>query len=319
MLLKRNAALLLVLILLSYHNFVFAQVASTPLRTYATSPYQSTSLSTQLRSAFSVDTTEVFITSSIASVWAQSNDFQLDYYQNQVFSGFQVPINNKVSAEIMLQYSWAGNNHLDSLVAGFHNTFGIAQNGRDEVDDDQFNIGSSYGSAIEDFEGETMAKALHSYLSYQFFETSAHALSVGGSLYYNHVGDSEFSNISFEQGLQLNYSYHSGVHTGFSTLGATHRKNDLALGSIPVSNTTMSFAAGYSLQFLKQYEMIVEYHHYQGVLDDNSAFSEPSKEFVLGLRGTFEGVAVEISTTENMGNKDNSTDINFTVGLRFFL
>ncbi|GEM79046.1 hypothetical protein VSU01S_12910 [Vibrio superstes NBRC 103154] len=259
------------------------------------------------------------MTSAIASVWAQSNDYQLDYYQNQVFSGVQIPINKKFSAEVMLQYSWAGNNHLDSLVAGFHNAFGLEQNGRDEAGDDQFNISSSSGSSVHDFEGQTMAAALHSYLSYQFFETDENALSIGGSLYYNHTDNSDFSNISFEQGLQLNYSHHSGRNTFFGTLGATHRKDDVVLDSIPVRDTTVSIAGGYSLAFLERYEAIVEYHYYQGMLDDGSAFSEPSKEFILGFRGTFDWAAVEISATENMGNKDNSTDIYFTAGLRFYI
>lgn len=318
-LLQQHFLRLLCLFLLSVHSNCFAQVESTPLRTYAASPYQSTSLSTQLRSAFSRNDTEVFVTSAVASVWAQSNDFQLDYYQNQVFTGVQFPLSSKITAELMLQYAWAGNNHLDSLVSGFHNAFGLDQNGRDEAGDDQFNISSSYGGSVHDFEGQTMAAALHSYISYQFFETEEDALSLGGSLYYNHTDNSDFSNISFEQGLQLNYSHHSGRSTYFATVGATHRKNDVVLGSIPVRNTTVSVAGGYSLAFLKRYEAIVEYHYYQGMLDDDSVFSDPSKEFILGFRGTFDWATVEISATENMGNKDNSTDIYFTAGLRFFI
>ncbi|GAB7220366.1 DUF3187 family protein [Vibrio comitans] len=305
--------------LLCSSSSVLANVESTPLRTYAASPYQSTTLSTQLRSAFSTSKTEIFVTSSVASVWAQSNEFQLDYYQNQIMGGFQVPVTSKLSAEVMLQYAWAGNNHLDSLVSGFHDAFNIGQNGRDNVADDQFNISSPYGRSVHDFEGETMVAALHSYLAYQLFESEHNAISIGGTLYYNHIDDSEFARISFEQGLQLNYSYHKGRHTFFSTLGGTHRKDEVILGSIPVKNITGSFAGGYSLGFAKRYEAIVEYHYYQGMLEDDSAFSEPSKEFILGFRGNFDWASIEFSATENMGNKDNSTDIYFTAGLRFFI
>ncbi|GAM58526.1 hypothetical protein JCM19231_5612 [Vibrio ishigakensis] len=44
----------------------------------------------QLRSAFKHQKAEVFATASMASVWGQSDEFQLDYYQNHAFLGFQL-------------------------------------------------------------------------------------------------------------------------------------------------------------------------------------------------------------------------------------
>ncbi|WP_260259290.1 DUF3187 family protein [Vibrio intestinalis] len=299
----------------------WANTQSTPLRTYASSPFQSSSLSTQLRSGFAPQQTELFSMLSAASVWAQSDDFQLDYYQNQAHLGMQWRVSDRLSAEVMYQYSWAGNNHIDTLTIGFHDFFNIGQNGRLDVDKHSFDIRSdTYGIEVTDFEGETLVNALHGYMQYQLFENQNHALALGGSLYYNSVNDSPFETSVFEQGVQLNYSFINGNHAVFTTVGFTHRDDNLLMNIIPVdSGSTAAFAIGYNYRFFERHEVVIEYHGFEGVLDDGSEFEKRSHEVVTGYRYHGDGIAFELLATENAIHMDNSTDIMFTTGLRFYL
>lgn len=299
----------------------YAEVIPTPIRVYPTSPFQANSLAIQLRSAFPVEQSEIFAVGTVSSVWAHSDEFQLDYYQNQSLAGIQWRVSERLSAEVQYQYSWAANNHLDSLTISFHDLFGIGQNGREDVPKHQFTLESSeYGFSVTDFEGETMVNALHGYLQYQLVANGPHALSIGGSLYYNDVNDSQFKETSFEQGAQINYSMINGDHSLFSTVGLTHRIEDDFLNTpMPTKNFTAAWALGYAYRFGRVHEAVIQYHGFEGVLKDDSEFSQPSHEVVLGYRYHLPSALIELSATENMVNMDNSTDIAFSLGLRYFL
>jgi hypothetical protein len=298
-----------------------ADTAVTPMKIYAQAPIHSNTLSTELRSAFATQegNVELFATGTIASVWAHSESFNMDYYQNQVITGAQWQVTSKLKAELKYQYSYAGNNGLDSFVHGFHDFFGIGQNGRDEVDNNQFNISvPKYGVEIDDFEGDTLSSALHSYLEYQVFSNQHNAVSLGASLYFNHVNSGSFKRDSFEQGLQANYSFSYEKHALFSTVGVTFRDNG-AVDNIPYNNSTFAFSAGYGYAITPSHHIVTSYHIYEGSIDDGEDYSEPSNEFVLGYRYLLEKAAFEFSVIENAVNMDNSTDIAFTFGVRYVL
>ncbi|GAB2649908.1 DUF3187 family protein [Vibrio panuliri] len=296
----------------------YADVAVEPLRTYAASPYQSSSLSTQLRSAFQKQDVEVFFHTSMASVWAHSHDFSLDYYQNQVQTGIQWQVNSRVKTEIMYQYSWARNNGLDSFVMNFHDAFNIGQNGRDQVAEDRFHIHSdTYGFTHENFEDDVFVNGMHVNIEFLLHQTAVDAWSIGGTLYMNGV-DESFVEGGFEQGVQLNYSRKFDNSVLFSTVGVTHRGDKLILGEIEARDFTGAFALGYSYQLNPRHHLIGEYHLYQGGADDDSEFSKASHELVVGYRYHYELVALELTVTENMRNMDNSTDILFGAGIRVF-
>ncbi|MGF1742756.1 DUF3187 family protein [Vibrio profundum] len=295
---------------------------SSPFRTYPASPMQALSLTTQLRSAETVKQTEVFMVASAASVWARSAELELDYYQNQVLTGIQWQIADRLSAEVQYQYSWAGNNHLDPITVDFHDWVGLEQNGRLEEGNNQYNIDSNtYNLHINDFENDTMLSAVHGYLQWQVLDIGAHALALGGSLYYNKVNDSAFAASSFEQGIQVNYSYIRERSVIFSTLGGTIRStNDDVFGQLPTKRFTGAWALGYGYKIFDNHELMLEYHGYEGTLEDDSELSKASQEVVLGYRYYLQNFAqFELSATENIYNMDNSTDIVFSAGLRLFL
>ncbi|MFA0038798.1 hypothetical protein BCT81_01740 [Vibrio sp. 10N.261.52.A1] len=294
----------------------------TPLRTYAQSPEQSTHLTTELRSAFPVGNhgVELFASGTMASVWASSDTADLDYYQNHIFVGANWQVNPQLQTEVKYQYTYAANNHLDSLTMDFHSFFGIGQNGRDEAGKHQFHISSDeYGVSIDDFEGEALAKALHWYTQYQLFSSNTSALAIGGSVYYKNVDSGPFKKSAFEQAVQLNYSLARGASSFFASAGVTHNDNNSALIGTEIRDFTGAVAFGYGYKFGYFHEVLVEYHWYQGLLEDEGAFSEASNEVVLGYRLNLGNAMLEASMIENIINMDNSADIAFGLGIRYFL
>jgi hypothetical protein len=303
----------------------FASIAAqapTPLRTYAQSPEQSISLTTELRSAFPVghNGVELFASGTIASVWGHTDVTSLDYYQNHAFIGANWQINTRLQTEVKYQYTYAANNHLDSLIINFHDLFNVGQNGRDETGKHQFHMSSDkYNVSLDDFEGETLARALHWYTQYQLILVNSHALAVGGSFYYKNVDDGPFKTSVFEQGAQFNYTFANGPYSLFATVGLTHRDEDSLLVEAKSRDFTGAVALGYGYKFGRFHEVLMEYHWYEGFLEEDGAFSEASNEFVLGYRLNLGSAMLEATMIENLINMDNSTDIAFGLGLRYFL
>jgi hypothetical protein len=292
-----------------------------PLRSYAQSPIQVVSHTNVLRSGYSLPSgyVEAYASGTIASVWAHTSDYSLDYYHNQLELGGKWQINEKWQWELNYRWVFAADNHLDGLTESFHDFFGIGQNGRDEVDKNRFYMSMpEYDILIEDFEGETLANNLSTYLQYQLLQNEHHGLSIGGSLYYNDVPHGTFKGTSFEQALQINYTYQlNSANVFYSMVGMTFRSGDRALKDFPYRHNTAAFASGYRYALKENHHFILEYHWYQGSTEGPSEFADASNEFVIGYRYLMENSAIEIMAIENARNMDNSTDIAFTFGYRY--
>ncbi len=309
-------------VLLSFPlSILAADDLATPLRTAASSPFQSTRLSTQLVSAFKENHSEFYLTNSASSIWAHSDGNSLDYYQSNMTVGMKLATGDKFTTGIEYRYTWANNNGLDSLVMNFHDLIGAGQNGRDEVEEDGFHASSErYGVQLDDFEDESLESALKVDLQYHCYQTATDALSVSGLLYFDQSDDDSFRSDAFEYGLQINYSKLVGNHSFHSTFGVIKRSDESNLEELDIVDVTTELGLGYVYSLSENHHLMTEYYIYQGALDDGSAFSKPSQEVTLGYRYNFVDIgAVELSTTENIGNMDNSTDIMFTLGLRLFL
>ncbi len=292
-----------------------------PLRSYAQSPVQVISHTNVLRSGYSLPSSsvEAYGSATIASVWAETDEYILDYYHNQIELGGRWQIDDKWQWELNYRWVFAADNHLDGLTDAFHKLFGIGQNGRDLVDKNRFYMTlPEYDILIEDFHGDTLANNLSTYLQYQLLQNERHGVSVGGSLYYNDVAHGSFQSSSFEQGVQINYSYRlDDTNVFYSMIGMTFRPNDNALTDFPYRHNTTAFAAGYRYALKANHHIILEYHWYQGSTKGPSDFADASNEFVLGYRYLMDNSALEIIAIENTRNMDNSTDIAFTLGYRY--
>ena len=294
--------------------------AAQPLFVSAQSPIHSNILSLQLREAEAMQPGQFEVKTSYtkASIWAETSDYFLDYYQNNIDLAVAYQLTPLVKTEVGFKRIKARNNELDELTKNFHDFFGIGQNGRDEVDNDRFYISiPSLGVQYDDFEGETLTNAFFVYSEVAILQTAYQAVSVGGTLYYNNVDSGPFARSSFEQGIQINYSLHQYVHHFYASTGLVHRNGDI---SDEILNSSSGFLSmGYEYQFLPQHSVLLESHNYGGWANENEDFSETSNEVVLGYRYTYGRAALEAAMHENVRNMDNSTDIAFSLGLRVII
>ncbi len=299
-----------------FHSVTHANTS--PMFVYAQSPIHSNVLSTQLRSAQPnrAGTIEFKSSYTQASIWAHTSAYALDYYQNQSNIAIEWQASPVWKTELDYRVVTAKDNGLDSFVMGFHDLFRIGQNGRDQVAEDQFTMGfHNAGVHVSDFEGDDLTNALTFYNELLLYSRGPMSLSAGGSLFYNNVRSGQFARTSFEQGVQLNYSYITPRHSVFSTIGLVHRDSDVYVVSL--ENFSASWAIGYEYRLNQRHSLLIESLNYQGWATNDPDFSEPSNEVVLGYRYRFNQLAVEALMIENIRNMDNSTDIGFTLGFRF--
>ncbi|MCG9560427.1 DUF3187 family protein [Vibrio chagasii] len=301
----------------------FHSAVASPMFVYAQSPIHSNVLSTQLRSAEPNRTGTIEFKSSYtqASIWAHTQAYSLDYYQNQSNIAVQWQASPIWKTELDYRVVTAKDNGLDSFVMGFHDLFGVGQNGRDEVAEDQFTMDfHNAGVHVSDFEGDDLTNAITFYNELLLYSRGPMSLSAGGSLFYNNVRSGQFARTSFEQGVQLNYSYITPRHSFFSTIGLVHRNSDGHLVSderLALENVSASWAVGYEYRWNQRHSFVLESLNYQGWATNDPDFSEPSNEVVVGYRYRLYRLALEALMIENIRNMDNSTDIGFTLGVRF--
>jgi hypothetical protein len=308
------------LLLICWSSAIFAKDDYGPLLIYAQSPFHANNLTPQLRSGFAIpsNTTELALTGTAASIWVDTDTYHADYYQNQVAVAGKWQINETWLVELNYRLNYAENNGLDGLTKAFHDLFDIDQNGRDEVEDDQFVIDiPEYGISLKDFDGKALSNAITSYFQYQLFTQRRHGLTMGASFYYNNVNKGVFSSTRFEQALQLNYSYTHSPHYLDALLGVTFRHSPSVFKDFPLKKRTMTTGLTYRFHFWDKHSVAIHLSVLEGVSNGNDDFSAPSTEITYGYRYQLENSAVEFSIIENAFNADNSTDIAFTLGYRY--
>ncbi|MCG7496941.1 DUF3187 family protein [Vibrio sp. Of7-15] len=292
-----------------------------PLAARAQAPLQAIGVSTRLRNAapWQADHKEVYLAGSFASVWADSSEYSMDYYQNEIMGGFSFRPANNWKLEMSYLYRYAADNKLDNLSIAFHDLFNINQNGREDVAKHRFYIENKItGQRIENFKGEVFNNAVEMYAERLLFSTGKQYLSLGGTLYYNHVNNGPFQAASFEQALQVNYTNSlTQQHHLYVNASITHRDNE-NFTNIHLKPITTNGGVGYQYRLDKTHSFLLELQSHEGESKSDNELSRRVFEFSFGYRFHFNenNSAIEFTTIENLFNHDNSTDITFTLGYR---
>ncbi|MBW3696829.1 DUF3187 family protein [Vibrio sp. T187] len=290
-----------------------------PLISYTQAPLQSIRLTPSLRSGFPLeeDKIELFTTYSAASIWAHSHDYHVDYYQNQLQTGFRWQLDTAWLVEFNYRWLYATNNHLDKITINFHDLFNIDQAGRDLKDRHQFDIyAPAHDINIRFFAGDTLTSAFTLYTQYQLIDLEEHGLSFGVSLYHNNVNSGAFEGSSTEQSAQFNYAYQLDINTFYTSLGLANQSNREVDSGFLHKKTTWSWMGGYQLTLIENHELHIEYRWYEGAEVGDTEFSQAANEIMLGYRYQMESSAIELSIFENIFNMDNSTDVAFQLAYR---
>ena len=295
-----------------------------PLLLRSQAPFQSNGVTTRLRDASPADDRELYISASMASIWAKTDRYTQDYYQNDLWGGMQFAVNSSLKAEFSYLYSYAGNNHLDSITMDYHNLIGISLNGRDEVAKHRFYINNSTNE-LTDFEGEVLVRAWEVYIEQALSgdktlsNNSKHMFSVGVTLYFNEVETGPFKDSSFEQAVQLNYTgKFAERHHIYSMLGITRREPG-DFQSIPLKESTLNWGVGYQYRASQYHAFLIEYRILEGETKETAGLApldQHSHEMTAGYRLHIDHSALEFALVENIVTLDNSVDVAFTVSFR---
>ncbi|WGS62132.1 DUF3187 family protein [Vibrio lentus] len=290
-----------------------------PLISYTQAPLQSVRLTPTLRSGFPLEENkvEVFASLTAASIWANSHDYHLDYYQNQLQTGLKWQLTTAWQVEFNYRWLYAANNHLDKITINYHDLLGLDQAGRDRKDRHQFDIyAPDHDINTRDFSGDTLTNAFTLYTQYQIIDLENHGLSFGVSLYHNNVSHGAFEGSSNEQSAQFNYAYQLDINTFYTSLGFANQSNREIENGFSHKKTTWSWMGGYQLTLFENHELHLEYRWYAGAEGGDTEFSEAANEIMLGYRYLMQRSAIEISIIENIFNMDNSTDVAFQLAYR---
>lgn len=300
-----------------------ADAASTsfgPLLQQTQAPLQITGFRPVLQDPFSwtEGKSEFFASGTAASVWAESPEFDFDYYHNQLWLGLKHALNDKWKLGVDYHYAFVGNNHLDTLTNKFHDVFGINQNGRDEAGKHRsyISIRGENGKTVESFNGDTINNSLTAYIERSIYQTEQHAFSAGISLSYNYVGHGVFRNALFEQGFQVNYGFKQDSGHRFIASAIVIHRPDKQQHLVSVEDLGLMGGFSYQYQLSDAHALIGEYYISQGKGSDMGQLDDIVHEFTLGYRFIFDNSAIELSAVENMVNHDNSSDIVLTATYR---
>ncbi|EKO3536458.1 DUF3187 family protein [Vibrio fluvialis] len=287
-----------------------------PLLTRSQSPLHSTGLIPRLRDSFKEDKGEIYLSTTISSIWAETEEYTYDYYQNEILLGGTFSISPKSTLEVSLMQRFVSNNHLDSLTMDFHDFFGIDQNGRDQSKKHRTYI-REHDNKYTNFNGDVINNSVEIYIDRDIFTSYLTSFSLGGSLYYSDVSSGVFCNRRFEQSLQLNASIRATYSsTIYAMSGLVHRNNESFINT-KLSNWVYNFSIGMQHHFSTSNSLLIEYRLLEGAAKNKTnALSDETNELIMGYRYHFGKSALELSVTENIANMDNSADITFSTVLR---
>ncbi|MFV0574923.1 MAG: DUF3187 family protein [Vibrio sp.] len=291
-----------------------------PLNVLTQAPIQALGLSLKTRDAFGwkKGSMEIYGQATAASVWVDSDDYTGDFYQNDINAGMIYAPADNWKIDFSYLYRFAANNKLDPVVNGFHDAFGLSDNGRDDVSDDRFYIENKRnGRTASDFKGDTINSAFTLYVDRTVFESKRQALSLGGALYYNNVSSGTFENSYFEQALQMNYSFYlADAHRFYTSFNIVRHDTDGIVG-LNLREYTSNGSVSYQYLINSRHSLLAEFRVQQGsVHDSDSELNKVAYEPILGYRYNLGFGAIEVSMTENIINSDNSADFAMSLGYR---
>lgn len=305
-------------------NFCIGEVGFGPLRLRSQSPFQSLrlGLTALAPSTISRNEWEVFIAGTLANVWANTED---EYFFDYEMLGSQVSlaygISNAFKLEIGYHERRIFGGVLDGFIAGFHDAFGIDQDGRNE---------HPYGDVrvdIQDKSGESTTS-----------RDEEGVISRGLELAVQHnvtCGTRGFP--SFSYAVQLRYTLEDSgpvdrdkpIDFGLS-IASSKRFSDLYLylgggyffygsdkvGGIKLRKEQKSGMLAFEWRYVPSQSVLLQFLATEGQAVDLGSFSDYSYEVTLGWKWEMlQKYVFELGLIENVIIYDNSPDFGIHTGI----
>lgn len=301
----------------------FSNVGYGPLRIRSQSPFQILRLALAPRtpSTLGRGQKEVRAAATWVNIWSPNDTHFLDLETLQLNGALAYGISDTWQVEVEVESASRFGGGLDSLIQEFHDTFGIDQDGRDEVPrgDFRFEVGRPGGGSsvvLDDSDRGEFARAF--VVSVQNNVTcGTHKLP---ALAYAFTWRYELEADDLEGGSRSDFGFSLSAARGFGrvytyiTLGFASFGRDTFRG-IELRDTQTSLLAAVEWRRWPRTSLILQYLVTEGAVDDLEDFSDASNEIVFGWKKELRpGKVLEIAAVENVITLGNSPDFGIHIG-----
>jgi|GEM_PF-703806 len=304
-------------------SICFSNVGYGPLSLGSQSPFQALRLSIRPRTPSTLGKGEYEArgTATWVNVWAQNENYLLDFEMLQVTMGLAYGITDTFQLEVDFQNRSAFGGEMDGFIEGFHDVFGIDQSGRDDFPRGDFNVflnppGEGPTISLGEEARGTFSRGLQLTLQHNVTcgTDKLPALSWAVTALADKLYTGEGEDLELDLGVSVSLSRRFGMFYLYTTLGYAWFGRDGFLG-IELKDTQFTGLAAGEWRFLPRHALTLQYLYTEGLIDDFSPFCDPSHEITLGWKWEVihRGV-LEVGLIENMFEFDNSPDFGIHVG-----
>ena len=267
----------------------------------------------------------IFIGTSLSNVWIMDSLVELDYEMLDSHLGITYGFSRSFGIALFFDERNYFGGDLDGFIQGFHDAFGIGQNGRDEVEKGLSTVlfkdssGQIPNTPTDPSAFENSAVTFMTHYNFLTGEDRVPGVSLSGSVRYaldppsgNDDGDLTDWNVAIGLAKRLSEKLFSCYHLGYTRFGQTD------ISGLTFEEDGLSFIAAVAWQVKPRFSLLAQYFLNEEVLKGFGDFSEPSHEIDLGVQWELpRGSSIELAIIENFITSDNSPDFGLHAGYSY--
>ena len=307
-------------------SICFSHVGYGPLGLDTQSPFQALRLGLGPRTPSTLGRGDVEVRTSTtwANIWANGgSDYQLDFETLDLSVAVAYGLSDVLQLEAAFEDRSRFGGEMDGFIQGFHDLFGIEQNGRDQVAKGLFRFELDPGDgrppvSLDASDRGSFSRnvqvALQHNVSCGRGRRPAFAWAFTARL-ETADGEDLDGGRPLDLGASASISRRFGPFYGYLTLAFSRFGRDSFRG-IALRTTQLSGLAALEWRFRPTQSLLLQYLVSEGVAEDLGPFSRMSNELTLGWKGEVApGTVVEFGHLENLVEFDNSADFGVHLGL----
>jgi len=262
-----------------------------------------------------------YIGADWTNVWAEKKNYTLDYEMLDIHAAVSYCFNSRFELGFFMENRFFFGGEMDNAIEKFHDLFDIAQDGRDESDqnlsrvilrDDQGTVLLEYNA--EKFENNGVGLFVQYTLHHG--NTRWPSISVNGQMRYALkepdaiTDDDQPLDMGIGIGLSKGFceKWHTYFNLNFTYYGQTE------FDGLAFDNNSLSGILALSYGWTPKFSLLIQYIFHEGVIHDLDSLDKYSHEVIMGFKWLLtHGGVVELGLIENIIDTDNSAD----VGLHF--
>jgi hypothetical protein len=305
-------------------SICFSHVGYGPLNLSSQSPFQALRLGIRPRtpSTLGRGQREFRALATWVNIWANGDDYFLDFEMLQTAFAFTYGISDTLQVEFEIQQRDRFGGEMDGLVQGFHDLFGIDQDGRDQVPRNQFTFDLSPAGgpnvSLDSGDRGTFSRSLQVSLQHNVTCGTARApafsYSVTSRLETADAGDLQGGG-DVDLGASGSLARRVKHFYFYGTLGYAWFGRDEFRG-LKLKDTQYTIMAAVEWRIRATHSFVLQYLRTEGLVADFGPFTDDSHEVTLGWKWEARPrMVIEVGLIENLIAFDNSPDFGIHVGL----